>query len=118
MIRGIVLVALGGAAGSVGRYLVSRWLSGDMPWDTFMVNVIGSLLIGLLTGIVGRGILSADMKLLLVTGFCGGFTTFSTFAYESFRMMRSGEALLFAAYVGMSVAAGLMAVYAGLKISE
>lgn len=118
MIRGIVLVALGGAAGSVGRYLVSRWLSGDMPWGTFMVNVIGSLLIGLLTGIVGRGILSADMKLLLVTGFCGGFTTFSTFAYESFRMMRSGEALLFAAYVGMSVAAGLMAVYAGLKISE
>lgn len=116
--RGVLFVAIGGATGSVARYLVSRWFSGDFPWGTFAVNVIGSLLIGLLTGIVGRGILSDDMKLLLVTGFCGGFTTFSTFACESFQMMRAGDALLSAAYVGISVIAGMMAVYAGVKIIE
>lgn len=114
MIRNIILVALGGAAGSVGRYLISVWLNESMPWGTLTVNVLGSLVIGILMGMVGRGVLSPDMKLLLVTGFCGGFTTFSTFASESLKMMKVGDALTAAAYIGVSVAVGIMAVYIGM----
>ena len=80
------------------------------------MNIVGSLLIGLLTGLVSKEALSPEMKLLLVTGFCGGFTTFSTFANESFQLMKTGEALLAAAYIGASVVAGVMAVYAGLQM--
>ena len=71
----------------------------SFPWGTFLVNIIGSLLIGFLVGFVSKGVLSPEMKLLLVTGFCGGFTTFSTFASESFGMMKAGDALQMALYV-------------------
>ena len=83
MVRNLLLVALGGGLGSVCRYLVSRMVESSFPWGTFAVNILGSLLIGLLVALVGKGIVSNEIKLLLVTGFCGGFTTFSTFANES-----------------------------------
>ncbi|MCR5395281.1 MAG: fluoride efflux transporter CrcB [Bacteroidales bacterium] len=117
MIRSILFVAIGGATGAVGRYLLSRLCTASFPWGTLTVNLIGCLLIGLLTGMAGRGTLSADMKLLLVTGFCGGFTTFSTFANESLSMMRMGEVLQAATYIGLSVAAGILAVYAGMRLT-
>jgi len=117
MIRNLLLVALGGAVGSVGRYLVSKCFEGTFPWGTLTVNLLGSLLIGFLVGLVAKGTLSPEMKLLLVTGFCGGFTTFSTFANESFTMMKAGDALLTAVYIGASVALGILAVYLGMKIS-
>ena len=116
MIRNILLVALGGGVGSVLRYLLSG-INTSFPWGTFIVNILGSLLIGLLVGLVSKGILSPDMKLLLVTGFCCGFTTFSTFANESFGMMKSGDVLLAALYVGASVAIGIFAVWLGMNIS-
>ena len=87
------------------------------PWGTFIVNILGSLLIGFLLGLVSKGIVSPDMKLLLVTGFCGGFTTFSTFANESFGMMKAGDALQMALYVGASVVIGILAVWAGMKLA-
>ncbi len=118
MIRNLILVALGGALGSVGRYLVSKCFEGTFPWGTFTVNILGSLLIGILTGLVSKGTLSPEMKLLLVTGFCGGFTTFSTFANESFTMIKAENALLMAIYVGSSVAIGIMAVYLGSVLSS
>ena len=118
MIRNILLVALGGALGSVGRYLVSRWMTGAFPWGTLTVNLVGCLLIGLLTGLMSKGFLSPEMKLLLVTGFCGGFTTFSTFANESFSMMKAGDVLMMAFYIGGSVVVGILAVYAGLQIAK
>ena len=118
MIRNILLVALGGAFGSAGRYLVSRLLESSFPWRTLTVNVVVSLLIGLLVGLVSRGAVSPEMKLLLVTGFCGGFTTFSTFANESFGMMRTGDMLLAALYIGGSVAMGIIAVWIGINMSE
>lgn len=117
MIRNILLVALGGAFGSVARYLLSCLNASSWPWGTFAVNILGSLFIGLLMGMVGKGTLSPDMKLLLVTGFCGGFTTFSTFAGESFSMMKGGDILLSALYIGASVAIGVMAVWFGTKIT-
>ncbi|MCR4764944.1 MAG: fluoride efflux transporter CrcB [Bacteroidaceae bacterium] len=117
-IRNILLVALGGAVGSAGRYLISRWLTGAFPWGTLTVNIIGSLLIGLLVGMSAKGCLSPEMRLLLVTGFCGGFTTFSTFANESLSMMKTGDALLMALYVGISVTIGILAVFLGMQLSK
>ncbi len=104
--------------GSVCRYLLSKYIDGSFPWATLLVNLLGSLLIGFLTGFVARETLSPEMKLLLVTGFCGGFTTFSTFANESFSMMKSGDALMAALYIGASVVIGVLAVYVGLQWSK
>ena len=114
MLGNILLVAAGGAVGSVCRYLLSSVHVASFPWGTLTVNVLGSLLIGLLAGLSGRGILSPELKLLLVTGFCGGFTTFSTFASESLGMMKAGEVLTAAVYVGVSVTVGILAVWGGM----
>ena len=118
VMREILFVAAGGALGSVGRYLVSKMVATSFPWGTFAVNILGSLLIGLLTGFFNRGALSPEMKLLFVTGFCGGFTTFSTFANESFNMLKGGDVVWASVYVGSSVAVGLLAVYCGLHLAE
>ena len=117
MIRNLLLVALGGAGGSVLRYLLSN-INTSFPWGTFAVNVLGSFLIGLLVGLMSKGVLSPEMKLLLVTGFCGGFTTFSTFANGSFSMMKAGDVLLTALYVGASVIIGILAVWGGMTLSN
>lgn len=117
MLRNILLVALGGAIGSVCRYFLS-FMNTSFPWGTFVVNILGSLLIGLLVGLVSKGALSSEMKLLLLTGFCGGFTTFSTFANESFGMMKAGDVLLMALYVGASIVIGILAVWLGMNISN
>lgn len=116
--RNWVFVALGGALGAVCRYFISRLVDSSFPLGTLAVNLAGSLLIGVLVGFVNRGMMSPEMKLLLVTGFCGAFTTFSTFANEAFSMLRVGDVMLMAVYVGLSVALGIVAVYAGLLISE
>ncbi len=119
MIQNLLLVALGGALGSMGRYILSKWLeNATFPWATLAVNIIGSLLIGLLIGLIAKDVLSSEVKLLLVTGFCGGFTTFSTFANESLSLMRAGDVVLSAIYIGGSVFLGILAVYVGLLISK
>lgn len=117
MIRNILLVAIGGAIGSVCRYLLSGINVASWPWGTFAVNILGSLFIGLLVGLVSKGIVSPEIKLLLVTGFCGGFTTFSTFANESYSMMKAGDVLMTALYVGASVIIGILAVWGGMMLS-
>ena len=117
MIRNLLLVALGGAVGSVLRYLFSG-INTSFPWGTFAVNILGSLLIGIFVGLVSKGVLSPEMKLLMVTGFCGGFTTFSTFANESFGMMKAGDVLQMALYVGVSVVIGILAVWSGMALSN
>ena len=117
MIRNLLLVAFGGAIGSVLRYLLSG-INTSFPWGTFVVNILGSLLIGLLVGLVSKGVLSPEMKLLMVTGFCGGFTTFSTFANESFGMMKAGDVLQMALYVSVSIVIGILAVWGGMLLSN
>lgn len=117
MIKNLLLVALGGAVGTVGRYLVSKYLDCSFPWATLTVNLIGSMLIGILMGLIAKGTLSPEMKLLLVTGFCGGFTTFSTFANESFTMIKASDYLSTAIYAGVSMAVGILAVFLGMKIA-
>ena len=124
MLKNILLVALGGAAGSVARYLLSKAIQDTaataFPWGTMAVNVAGCLLIGLLYGLAsGDGTrLGADLKLMLTVGFCGGFTTFSTFANESLTLAKTGDALLSAAYIGSSVALGVLAVMAGAQLAK
>lgn len=123
MIRNMILVAVGGAAGSVLRFLLSRLIAGSvltqLPLGTMTVNVAGCLLIGLIYGWTDRGILAnADLKLLLTVGFCGGFTTFSTFCNEGLSLFRSDQALLAALYTAASVFLGLLAVFAGAQLAR
>ena len=119
MIRDILFVGLGGFAGSVLRYLVGRWLGGGFPWGTMTVNVAGCLLIGLLYAFAERGNLSSPgLRLLLMAGFCGGFTTFSAFMSDNIAMLRAGEFLPFALYTVGSVLLGLGAVWLGWWLAK
>ena len=120
MIKNILLVAFGGAVGSVLRYLVSKWLqeasSAAFPVGTLVVNVVGCFLIGLIYGASARWGISGDMRLLLTVGFCGGFTTFSTFMNESLSLMRADNLLPLALYASLSVGLGLVVVWVGSRI--
>lgn len=119
MIKDILLVALGGALGSVCRYLVARIVDiAAFPLATLAVNLLGCVLIGFLVGILDRNLLAPEFKLLLITGYCGGFTTFSTFANESFTMLKAGDLLLLGLYVGISVIFGIVAVWLGLQLAK
>jgi fluoride exporter len=113
-------VAVGGLVGAPSRYLLDRAISGrtqsDRPWGTLVINLTGSLLLGFLTGTTMTGHLSEVGKALLGTGFCGAYTTFSTFSFESVRLLEDGRIVDAAGNVVMSVAVGLAAAAAGLAI--
>lgn len=117
----ILLVGLGGFAGAVARYLLGGWvlhhtLSAKFPWSTFAVNLLGCLIIGLLSGLAERlEWFSPSMRLLLLTGLLGGFTTFSAFGLETMHLLRRGELWIAAAYVLASVLACVLAVWLGMK---
>jgi fluoride exporter len=118
MLNNILLVALGGAAGSTGRYLCQKWVNDlyqhSFPLATFLVNISGCLLIGILYALGEKNnVLSQQARLLLITGFCGGFTTFSTFAFENVNLLRTGDHLYFLLYAAGSVVLGIAAVYIG-----
>lgn len=117
----IVLVALGSALGGVCRSLVSLCLnsSDGFPWGTLGVNVIGSLAIGALSGWLAHGFgNAAAVRAFAVVGFCGGFTTFSTFSNEAFRMLENGQFWMAALYVGSSLLAGILAVWFGYVLAR
>ncbi|MFN2439112.1 MAG: fluoride efflux transporter CrcB [Chitinophagaceae bacterium] len=113
----ILLVGLGGASGSVLRYLLQRTLNASyFPYGTIVVNICGCLLIGILWGILSKNNLNEVAALLLITGFCGGFTTFSAFTYESIQLLRENKFVLFFTYLFISIAGGMLATYLGYKI--
>lgn len=117
----ILLVGAGGFVGSVARFLsqqfVARHYPSSFPWGTFAVNVVGCFLIGLIYAISEKGsVMSPEWRLLLATGFCGGFTTFSSFAYENIVLMRDGELLFTFLYVAGSIVIGFAAAYLGVLI--
>jgi CrcB protein len=121
MIKQLILVGLGGGVGSVMRFLISKitFAQSSFPWATFAVNIAGCFLIGLLIGLSAKyQFLDANMRLLLVTGFCGGFTTFSTFSAENVYLYQAGNYFLLASYVLLSVIAGFAAVFLGLVLSR
>jgi CrcB protein len=118
MVKSIIIVGLGGFIGTVARFLISRYFQENVlsvfPWSTFVVNLIGCLLIGIIYGISEKGdVLSPDIRLFLTVGICGGFTTFSTFSNDSFLLIRDQEWIRFALYASLSLFLGLVAVYAG-----
>jgi len=114
-------IALGGAAGTVARYLVSLGMqrtSSDFPYSTFLVNVTGSFLIGLLARILSTPTSDPVLRAALTIGFCGGFTTFSTFSAEFVAMVEQGRALRAIVYVVLSVTVGVSATVLGLVVGN
>jgi fluoride exporter len=123
MIRTIFLVGIGGAAGSICRYLTSVFISKHypsvFPFATFTANILGCLIIGILLGLIEREqLVSPDFKFLLITGFCGGYTTFSTFSSENLALLNAGNYLTAITYMLTSIITGVFAVWAGLMITK
>jgi fluoride exporter len=123
MIKQVLLVGLGGGFGSIFRYLTSvlteKFYSGTYPLATFIANILGCFIIGLLIGIIGHhSQANQNLKLLLVTGFCGGYTTFSTFASENITLLQANHSLTAILYIGTSVIAGLLAVWLGMALTK
>ena len=117
MLKDLLLVGLGSGLGGMCRYLVSQLLvttQNGFPWGTFTVNIVGSLLIGLLWGLSSRlPSLSPVLTLLFMVGFCGGFTTFSTFSREGLSLLQTQNYTLFLLYTLGSVVLGILAVMMG-----
>ncbi len=117
----LIFIALGGAGGALARYGLFVLVHGDepvrFPWATLAVNALGSLAIGIAyVLIVERGMLHPDWRHIAMIGFLGAFTTFSTFSLEALALFESGRGLVALTYVGVSVAACLLAVWCGMTL--
>jgi fluoride exporter len=119
----LALIALGGAGGAISRYLVDTFVServgAEFPWGTFAVNMTGSFVLGVLFALaVERDVLPSDIRLPVMTGFVGAYTTFSTLMLETWRLVESGSTLAAMANVIGSVAVGLMLMAGGLVVGR
>ena len=118
----IALVGVGGFLGSVARYVVSLLLSPVVPWfpfATLAVNILGCFLIGLLSELaISTTLVSPEARLFLVTGFCGGFTTFSAYMFEHTALLKDGQLFYASLYLGGSIAGGLIALYTGALLAK
>jgi len=118
MLKNILLVGLGGFIGSVGRYMVAQLNTYinffSIPYGTLLVNIAGSFIIGFLTGIASRSdIINSELRLFLMVGICGGFTTFSSFTNENLMLMQSGQIFSVILYTALSIFFGFLFVYLG-----
>jgi CrcB protein len=122
MTGNVLLVGVGGFLGSIARYLVALAMpiaGTGFPFATFTVNLLGSFLIGFLSELaVSTTLVSPEVRLFLATGFCGGFTTFSSFMYENSALIQDGQALYMALYLAGSVAGGFLALYTGMATAK
>lgn len=122
LFRGLLLLGAGGAAGSMARYgvsyIISKYVDHPFPFATLAINVVGSLIIGLLFGVLSRHQMQQGTYLLLASGFCGGFTTFSTFALENVNLMQKGQSFTALLYIGISIILGLMLCKVGIWLAS
>ena len=123
MLKTILYIAIGGAVGSVLRFLtsllISKYWSNNFPLATFIVNIIGCFLIGLFVGyLIKNQLEESNLKWLLVTGLCGGFTTFSAFGIENYNLLQNNNSLLAFGYIALSIILGLFAVWFGLFVTK
>ena len=119
----VLFFGCGSFLGGAARYLVSKALpagsGAGFPWATFSVNVAGCFLLGLIAGFAGRaGGMDQRLRLLLATGFCGGFTTFSTFMDENAALLRSGHVFVFILYLSVSFVFGFAAILIGYQLTK
>ncbi len=115
----VLIVFLGSGIGGATRYIVQNLVAGSspfvFPYGTFTVNITGCFLIGLFYALGEKGnLLSPEWRIALTTGFCGGYTTFSTFAFENMNLLRTGDYLYFALYIFLSIVLGIAGVFLGI----
>ncbi len=118
MIKLILIIGTGGFFGTVSRFLITRFLQNHLassfPYGTFAVNIIGCFLIGIIYGFSERSnFMNPELRMFLAVGFCGGFTTFSTFANENVALLKDGNIFYVALYVSLSVFIGILATFSG-----
>lgn len=123
MLRTVLIIALGGAIGSAFRYLthilLQKYYYSIFPLATFVVNILGCLLIGLFVGVIEKNELAnSNLKWFLITGICGGFTTFSAFGFENYTLLQNNQYGLAFLYIGSSVVLGLLAVWMGISLAK
>ncbi len=121
MLKNFLIVGLGGGAGSMLRYAVQKIFNAQsaatFPAGTLLVNISGCFLIGIFWSLASRSLAwNEEMKLLLMTGFCGGFTTFSAFTLEGIGLLKENKMALFLIYLITSVVGGLLATFIGIRI--
>lgn len=123
MLKTLLYIGVGSFIGGIARYLTARAVQNSIasafPYGTMVVNIMGCLLIGLIFGISERtNLINDEWRIFLTVGFCGGFTTFSTFANENMTLLRDGNFFHFALYTGLSVFLGLIAVFFGNALTK
>lgn len=119
-LKAVLMVFIGGGLGSLLRYALSLALvpwSQKFPYATLTANVLSCVLLGFLIGITTKNALSTEMKLFLMVGLCGGFSTFSTFSAESYQLFNTGTSFLALVYMGVSFFICLVAIYGGIKLA-
>ncbi|MQP25885.1 fluoride efflux transporter CrcB [Flavobacterium sp. LMO8] len=123
MLKTILLVGIGGAIGSIFRYVThwatTKYFQGSFPLSTFLVNILGSLLIGLFIGYLGKHFPeNHPLKFLLIVGFCGGFTTFSSFALENYNLLQNNQQITAYIYMASSIILTISAVGLGSYLAK
>ena len=121
MLKNILIVGFGSFVGGIARYLtyllIDKRLGGSLPINTFIVNIIGSLILGIIAGLIIKNQINDSTRLALAVGFCGSYTTFSTFALDNMQLLNQKPTTAFI-YIIASVVIGIAAVFMGFYIGK